>query len=150
MRFEINLGETIEVRSNDKIFMIGRAKNIIRFHWELYKDDKLIFQFERSLFSFIRKVKIKYQSLPLPITFAKYTGLFKFLVRYNEHEILIKQNLFSKSYFRIYLNSEEVATVQNPKKMIIGSSKYIITSDLVDENQNLYLILSFLMQLTGD
>jgi hypothetical protein len=147
MQFEIYQGEKIEVSSKGKIFLKGELQKGARYRIKLDKDNVFILEWALSTILWFRRVEVIYQNLPLPIFSLGHRGLFSFELKYEENAVVVRLRPFRKAYYFIYFNGEKIGEVYFSKKLTLGYRQFNLITDTNDETINLYIIISFLLQL---
>jgi hypothetical protein len=114
---------------------------------KLFKGDLFILEWTRPLLLFFRSVNIRYQDLPYPIVSVYHKGLFGFQLEYKIDTILVKNRPFYRTGYFIYYNDKKIAEVTYPMKLMLGYRESILTTTVDDEEVNLYVVLSYLVQM---
>ena len=147
MQFEVYQGKKIEVKSNGKIYLTGELQKGSRYRVKLVKDNFFILEWALPALLWFSKVDIIFQNLPLPIFDVRSFGLFSFEMTFGENTILVRLRPFRKAYYFIYFNGEKIGEVFFSKKLTLGNRQFKICIYSHDETINLYVIISFLLQL---
>jgi hypothetical protein len=146
-QFEIYDGEKIEVQCNGKVFLRGEPQKGLRYRVRLSKDDSFILEWALPAILLFRRVEVMSENLPFPILSARHRGLFSFEVTFGEDTMVVRIRPFRKAYCFIYFNGEKIGEVYFAKKLMLGYRQFRVVSNTDDETINLYVVISFLLQL---
>jgi hypothetical protein len=146
MKFIVSQEEKITVSNNGNLFFKADAKNYIKYNLRFYKEDKFILETSSMAFVFFKKIWVKEQYLPYDIEFVKQKGLFGFLLKFNGNLIYIRQRPLRNPVYRLYFNGILMGEVQDYKGISVGRH-YTVTTFTEDEILNLYLLITFAIQL---
>ena len=146
MTFTISQREEVRVYHEKKLFFKADVKNGITYNLRFFRSDNLILETNSFSFILFKKVWIKEQYLPYNIETVRQKGLWGFLMTFNNHSIYTKQRPLQTPAYELYLDEQLVGEVRNRKGISVGRH-YIVNTATEDEMLNLYLLISFVIQL---